>query len=160
MNHQVVLLFGSNIGDSYEHLKQALVACELHLGKLISSSSIYETEPWGNLAQQSFLNQVLVFETTHSAMEVLMKILGIELEMGRQRIEKWGARIIDIDILYFDDEIISEPDLSVPHPYLHQRRFTMIPLVEVLPQFIHPILRKTNIELLEACPDNSIVKKL
>ncbi len=149
---KVFILLGSNEGDRILFLKKAIQELE-SLGKLIQVSSIYETEPWGKMEQANFLNCVLEMQTTLSAENLLTQILSIENFLGRERKTKWQARTIDIDILYFGDEVIQTEHLQVPHPFLHQRRFTLVPLVEIAPDFLHPILKKTNQELLNECKD-------
>ncbi|MEY4875951.1 MAG: 2-amino-4-hydroxy-6-hydroxymethyldihydropteridine diphosphokinase, partial [Bacteroidota bacterium] len=116
-------------------------------------SSIYRTKAWGNENQNDFLNQCLIIETELSAESCLQKILLIEQNLGRKREEKWGPRTIDIDILFFNSEIVDKPNLQIPHPYLHLRRFTLAPLHELIPDFIHPILKKNISELLLHCKD-------
>lgn len=133
---------------------------EEQVGAVVQASSVYKTAPWGNTNQQDFYNQVLCVHTFFSAAEVLQKILSVETQMGRTRLEKWGPRLIDIDVLLFNDEVIEEDDLIVPHPFMHQRKFTLVPLNELAPQLIHPKLNNTIAELLQACPDDSLVEKL
>ncbi len=147
------LLIGTNMGQRDANLQLATELLEKQVGKLTKSSSIYETAAWGKENQPGFLNQVLAFETNLKPAELLEKILQIEQEMGRQRLEKWGSRIIDIDILYFNEKIINQKNLQIPHPYLQDRRFTMVPLAEIAPDFTHPVLKKTNKQLLEICED-------
>jgi 2-amino-4-hydroxy-6-hydroxymethyldihydropteridine diphosphokinase len=110
--------------------------------------------------QQSFYNQVIEFSTIVDPQQVLVKILAIEEKLGRVRNEKWGARIIDIDILYYDDVVIESENLKIPHPYLHERRFTLAPLVEILPTFMHPSMHQTNEVLMMNCTDQSVVNIL
>ena len=114
--HNLILLFGSNLGDKQAHIGQALNVCVDELGELVSQSSLYETAPWGNLSQDVFFNQVVHLQTQLQPQEVLQTVLSIEQRLGRIRHEKWGARIIDIDILYFDDLVIQSADLTIPHP--------------------------------------------
>lgn len=147
------LLLGSNIGNRENYLLQAAELIEKKIGKITSASSLYNTSAWGNENQNDFLNQAVRIKTNFSAEEVLKIILSIEKELGRERNTKWAARIIDIDILFFNQEIISSKDLTIPHPYLHERRFALIPINEIDPNFIHPILNKTVRILLEKCPD-------
>lgn len=147
------LLIGTNMGQRDANLQLATELLEKQVGKLTKSSSIYETAAWGKENQPGFLNQVLAFETNLKPAELLEKILQIEQQMGRQRLEKWGSRIIDIDILYFNEKIINQKNLQIPHPYLQDRRFTMVPLAEIAPDFTHPVLKKNNKQLLEICED-------
>lgn len=154
MNTQnVFLLMGSNLGIPNENLKAASKKIEDQIGKIVAYSSVYETSAWGKTDQPNYLNQALQIETELTPQQVLQEIHAIEMAMGRLRIEKWEARLIDIDIIYFDDRIIQSENLIVPHPLLAQRRFALVPLVEISDQFVHPVFRKTNQQLLEECSD-------
>jgi 2-amino-4-hydroxy-6-hydroxymethyldihydropteridine diphosphokinase len=153
IDKELFILLGTNLGDRFQNLETASVEIENSIGKITRKSSIYQTAAWGFTDQPSFLNQVLQLSTDLPASNVLQIILKIEKKMGRVREQKWGARLIDIDILYFANEIIKQPGLIVPHPFLQERRFALIPLTEILPDFIHPILKMTNLELLEKCKD-------
>ena len=159
--NQVYLLIGGNLGDRFDFLKKARQGIENKIGKLVEVSSIYETAPWGFEAEQNFLNQVILAQTDLSPQEVLRFCLGIEDELGREReSEQYESRTMDIDILFFNDEIIETKDLTVPHPKLHQRRFTLEPLAEIAPRFMHPVFNKTLQELLHLCEDQSQVNKM
>ena len=151
------LLTGSNIGNSAQHLQQAKQFINERIGIIVKSSSVYKTEPWGNKDQQDFLNQVLLVQTKLLAEDALIQLLQIEKEMGRNRIQKWEPRIIDIDILFYGDRIINTEKLIVPHPLLHERRFTLLPLAEIAAGYMHPVLHKTIEELLQSCNDTSAV---
>jgi 2-amino-4-hydroxy-6-hydroxymethyldihydropteridine diphosphokinase len=151
--HTLVLLLGSNLGDRRSLLNQAAEKINIQLGYISITSSFYETKSWGLEDQPDFLNQVLICHTCQNAAEALHHCLSIEKELGRDRKVKWGSRSIDIDILYFDDEIFATETLKIPHPFLHQRRFTLVPLAEVMPDFVHPVLNFSNKELLERCTD-------
>jgi 2-amino-4-hydroxy-6-hydroxymethyldihydropteridine diphosphokinase len=151
--NQLVLLLGCNIGTCELTFYKAIELIENEVGKCINKSSIYRTKAWGNENQNDFLNQCLIIETELSAESCLQKILLIEQNLGRKREEKWGPRTIDIDILFFNSEIVDKPNLQIPHPYLHLRRFTLAPLHELIPDFIHPILKKNISELLLHCKD-------
>jgi len=156
----VYLLLGSNLGDRLQIMRAARKLIGMEIGHIVSASSIYETAPWGVLDQPSFLNQVLEVATEMTPEEVLRIILDIEHELGRIRYERWGARVIDIDILYFESLVVDTARLTIPHPRLHERRFTLAPLSEVAPNFIHPILNKNSEQLLAECIDTSEVKLL
>lgn len=160
MKHTVFLLTGSNIGDSEGLLRQASNLLAERVGAVVKQSSFYRTEPWGNKDQQPFLNQVLQVETNLEPLTLLGTTLGIEKEMGRNRQEKWGPRTIDIDILFYDDETINEPQLVIPHPFLHERRFTLEPLNEIAPHLQHPVLHHDVAYLLKVCADEGVVEKL
>jgi len=159
-SYSVVILLGSNLSSRQEFMQQAAQLISIEVGHIVKYSSYYETKAWGNESQPDFLNQVLVCETTYSPIEVLTHCLSIEKKLGRHRKEKWGSRTIDIDILYFGNEIIATPQLKIPHPLLHQRRFTLVPLCEVLPDFVHPVFNFSNKQLLERCEDELEVVKL
>ncbi|AMS28154.1 2-amino-4-hydroxy-6-hydroxymethyldihydropteridine pyrophosphokinase [Bacteroidetes bacterium UKL13-3] len=151
------LLTGSNIGNSAQHLQQAKQFINERIGITVKSSSVYKTEPWGKKDQQDFLNQVLLVQTKLLAEDALIQLLQIEKEMGRNRLQKWEPRIIDIDILFYGDRIINTEKLIVPHPLLHERRFTLLPLAEIAAGYMHPVLHKTIEELLQSCNDTSAV---
>ena len=154
------LLIGGNLGNRKENLSKAVSLINEQCGSLTRSSSIYETEAWGNTDQPSFLNQALEISTSLTARQLMRKVLKIEEEMGRVRKEKLGPRIIDIDILLFENEIHDLRFLKVPHPEMQNRRFVLIPLAEINSNLQHPVLKKTIAELLEECPDNLEVKKI
>ena len=154
------LLIGGNLGDRKENLLTAISLINEQCGTLTRSSSVYETEAWGKTDQPSFLNQALEISTSLNARQLMRKILKIENEMGRIRKEKLGPRIIDIDILLFENEIHDLRFLNIPHPEMHNRRFVLVPLAEIDPTLQHPVLKRTIAELLEECPDNLEVKKI
>ncbi|GAB2625982.1 2-amino-4-hydroxy-6-hydroxymethyldihydropteridine diphosphokinase [Belliella aquatica] len=155
---QIILIIGGNIGDRLSLITQAKQLLDEKIGKVSLISSLYETEAWGGVSKGNYLNQILILESELSAEEVLDKALQIEKILGRQRDIKWGNRTMDIDILYYGDQIIDTPNLKIPHPYLHLRRFVLEPLAEIVPDFIHPILKLTSTALLKNCEDDSIVK--
>ncbi|MBD2751489.1 2-amino-4-hydroxy-6-hydroxymethyldihydropteridine diphosphokinase [Spirosoma validum] len=152
-----ILLLGANLGDRVMTLRRAVDLIVEQVGLVRQQSHMYETAPWGITDQPTYLNQVLAVETELEPEAVLLKTQAIEQALGRVRLEKWGARLIDIDILYYDHRILHTDTLTVPHPYLHLRRFTLAPLAEISPEFTHPILEKTTLELLADCPDESEV---
>ena len=154
------LMIGGNLGDRKENLQQAIILIRKSCGPLIKISSLYETAAWGLVDQPSFLNQALEISTSLSAIELLSSILSIEKDMGRTRTEKLGPRLIDIDILFFNDEVHDLPHLKIPHPELQNRRFVLTPLAEIAPQLQHPVLKKNIAQLLEECPDNLEVNKV
>ncbi len=155
MKHNKVFLgLGSNLGNRSENLLMAQKLIEDKVGKTLSKSSIYETAAWGITEQNAFLNQVLEIETIFSPNAVLHLVLKIEKDMGRIREIKWGERSIDIDVLYYNNEIISTENLTVPHPFIQERKFVLVPLCEIAAAFIHPKLKKSNLELLKNCQDS------
>ena len=154
-----LILTGGNIGDRANNLQQAAESIEKFCGKIVAKSSIYETAAWGNQNQADFLNQVLEIETHISASSLLRKLLAIEQNMGRQRTEKNAPRIIDLDILFYNNFIIKLPHLQVPHPLIAERRFVLEPLNEIASDFIHPVTHQTVHQLLMTCLDPLDVKK-
>jgi len=151
--NKLFLITGGNIGDRKKNLETAAALINRRVGKITKLSKIYETDAWGKRDQPSFYNQVLAIESEFSAREILTAILKIEEEMGRKRTVKNAARIIDIDILFFNDEIVNEQNLVIPHPEIINRRFVLSPLNEIAPQVIHPVFKKTIHQLLLLCKD-------
>ena len=154
------LLLGSNIGDRENNLTLAIEKIQEHAGPIVRQSSIYQTKAWGIEDQEDFLNQVVVIETDLSPKDLLEVILNIEINMGRIRKQKWGARLIDIDILFYDNLVHDTKELRIPHPGIPDRRFTLEPLAEINPDGVHPILKKTLSSLLESSQDKLNVQKL
>ncbi len=158
MTEEVYLLLGSNVGDRDSNLSRAIERISQSAGELLKVSRIYETAAWGKIDQASFLNQAVYINTAHAPLELLTQLKNIEKEVGRVSTEKWGPRVIDIDILFYGSEIIQSPQLQVPHPYMPVRRFALLPLAEVTGDFMHPVLRKSVSALLTECPDVSDVR--
>lgn len=156
----VFLLLGSNLGDRLLNISIAIDKINKQVGNTTLQSSVYETAAWGKTDQASFYNQVIQINTSLLPTQLLNRILSIENEIGRKRYEKWGERIIDIDILYYSETTLQSQELSIPHPEIENRLFTLIPLVEVAPLFIHPVLKVTQQQLLEQCVDHLEVTKL
>ncbi|QJD97505.1 2-amino-4-hydroxy-6-hydroxymethyldihydropteridine diphosphokinase [Mucilaginibacter robiniae] len=157
----VYLLLGSNLGNRQLFLEQARKILTERVGAISSQSAVYETASWGKADEPSYLNQVLSLQTTLPPYEVLRMALDIEQELGRERLERWGSRTLDIDILYYNDLVLEEsPDLIIPHPRLHERRFALEPLAEIAPDFKHPVLKQTNYELKCMVKDELEVKKI
>ena len=153
------LLLGSNIGKSKQQIKTAIKLIEKKIGTVCRQSRLYSTAAWGDINQPDFLNQVIVVETTLTADSTLQTILSIEEEMGRVRSYKNAPRIIDIDILFFNKEIIRGKNLVIPHPEIPNRGFVLVPLNELSPGFVHPVLQQTIHQLLKDCSDKLSVQK-
>lgn len=150
----IYLLLGGNTGDRLYYLDAALEQIANRCGKIISSSRYYETAAWGQEDLQPFLNRAIGIETNLSPEELLLEIHLIEQEYGRERIVKWGARTLDIDIIFYGDKIVDTPTLQIPHPLLQDRRFVLVPLLEIAADFIHPVFHKTVTVLLSECKDS------
>jgi 2-amino-4-hydroxy-6-hydroxymethyldihydropteridine diphosphokinase len=157
--NQVYLLIGGNIGDRLVNLENARNSILKHCGPILQQSAIYETEAWGLKEQPAFYNQAICIETDLSPKQLLEEILNIELAMGRERRVPLGPRNIDIDIIYYEQSIITLPGLVIPHPRLTERNFVLAPLAEIAADFVHPILKKTNSQLYQASTDLSVVHK-
>ncbi len=154
------LLLGSNLGDSRKYLHDASARIELKVGAITLKSSLYQTASCGKHDQPDFINQVICVQTDLLPKQLLKIILEIELELGRKRVSKWGSRTIDIDILFYEDQILNDPDLTIPHPYLHERRFSLMPLHEIAPDLVHPLFKKSVEQLLDELSDGLFIKKL
>ena len=153
------LLLGSNLGDKAGQMRQAIASLSSTDLHIIALSSIYETAAWGVEDQPSFLNQVIAIETSLAPLALLHHCQQIEAAAGPRKTRYWGARYLDIDILYYGHRVITHPQLTVPHPYLAQRRFTLAPLAEIAPEWLHPQLHQTNAQLLHQCADTLPVEK-
>jgi 2-amino-4-hydroxy-6-hydroxymethyldihydropteridine diphosphokinase len=153
------LLIGGNMGNREENLQTAKSLIQQYCGQVIKSSSLYQTAAWGKTDQPAFLNQALQIETGLTAKELMRQILAIEKMMGRERNEKYGPRIIDADILLFNDEQYYLPFLKIPHPEMQNRRFALIPLAEIAGTVLHPVFKKTISQLVKETPDKLEVKK-
>lgn len=153
------LLTGGNMGNRLNHLQQAAEWIQQKCGKILAQSSVYETEAWGKTDQPAFLNQALQIETDLSPDALMQALLDIETAMGRTRTIKMGPRIIDLDILLIDDLIQTSALLTIPHPALTLRKFALLPLAEIAPLLMHPLEKKSILELLEICPDTLNVQK-
>lgn len=158
--HKVYLSTGSNQGNSIEILHAANQMIHLQVGRIQKVSSFYRTAAWGLTDQPDFYNQCLFIHTPFPPKLLLQKLLSIEKQMGRVRIQKWGPRTIDIDILLFDDLILRDNDLEIPHPHIQDRSFVLAPLAEIAPQLQHPSLKKSILHLLQNTPDSLSFKKI
>ena len=152
-------MIGGNMGDRMANLKDAINHIEQQVGNVKLLSSIYETEAWGQKNQPNFYNQALLLNTQLTSDELMNKLLEIENFMGRVRTVKMGPRTIDIDIIYFNNEVITSELITIPHPKLTERKFVLTPLVEIAPNYIHPFLNKSNTHLLKDCGDSLAVYK-
>jgi 2-amino-4-hydroxy-6-hydroxymethyldihydropteridine diphosphokinase len=157
---EVYLLLGSNLGNRNENLHKALKLIAFRCGTITHKSALYETEAWGMKEQQAFINMAIAIQTNLSPLNLLTALKTIEIEVGRVETVKWGPRVIDIDILLYGTQIVNLPELIIPHPYMQQRRFTLLPLNEIASAYQHPVLNKTIAQLLIDCEDTSAVVKL
>ena len=155
----VFLQLGSNLGDRQLLLEKAISSINEKVGVVILKSKVYESKAWRVEDQQDYLNQIIKVKTKLSAHDVLSSILYIEKSLGRIRLEKWGERLIDIDIIFYNDLITETPELCVPHKHMHERLFVLIPLNSIASQMIHPKYNKTVNILLQECSDNEFVEE-
>ena len=163
MMERCFILFGSNMGDKNKIYVQACLLINNRCGRIVQVSSAYESEPWGFETKEWFLNRLIVVETALEPEEMLRQLLDIEAELGRVRhpeAEGYISRTVDLDILYYGSRIVLTDNLTIPHPRLHQRRFALLPLCEVVPEFVHPAFNLTQTELLKRCFDFSEVRKI
>lgn len=160
MTNGKILLLGTNLGDRWNNLTTCREMIAKEVGEIQRASSLYETAAWGKTDQPSFLNQVVIVESELTPTKLLKALNGIENKMGRVRKEKWGERLIDIDILYFDDLLMDTPELKIPHPEIINRRFTLAPLNELVPNLIDPKHGQPISVLLSLCKDASNVNRL
>lgn len=155
---KAIISLGSNIGDRFKNLADAFVLIGQNMGSILKFSSIYETEPWGFECQQDFLNQVIIIETPDTPGKLMSKGLTVENKLGRIREGKSPrSRIMDIDILFYEQLVINRKDLHIPHPRLHLRKFMLIPLSEIAGEYIHPVFKVNLAILCDRCGDNKKV---
>ena len=157
--NKAYLLIGGNMGDRLANLENARAAIQEHVGNILSNSSIYETAAWGMENQAAFLNQALLIDTSFEAIELLENLLKIEKAMGRIRNQPLGPRTIDLDIIFFNDQILDTENLTIPHPHMQKRNFVLTPLNEIAPDYIHPIFKKSINQLLKGCTDQLLCIK-
>jgi 2-amino-4-hydroxy-6-hydroxymethyldihydropteridine diphosphokinase len=151
--NKAYLLIGGNLGDREENLTRARLLIEESAGSISRASALYETAAWGKTDQPAFLNQALEIQTNLAPALLLQQLLQIEKTIGRLRNQKYDPRTIDIDILLYDDLIMNDPSITIPHPQLPNRRFALTPLAEIAPDIKHPVLKKPIRQLLNDCPD-------
>ncbi|MBB5637420.1 2-amino-4-hydroxy-6-hydroxymethyldihydropteridine diphosphokinase [Pedobacter cryoconitis] len=157
----VYLLLGSNLGERKELVNEAVSKIDACVGKVVTRSAMYETAAWGKEDQPPFLNLAVGVETKMTANELLVSVLAIEQELGRVRLEKWGARLIDIDVILYGQEIIDEGErLQVPHPRMQDRKFVLEPLAEIAGEVVHPVFKQNISTLLSLLKDNLTVSKI
>lgn len=155
---RVLLSLGSNTDQPAKQIARAIKHISNLRGvEVVRTSSVIRTPPWGKTDQPDFLNMAILIDTTIDVAQLMENILIIELKMGRMRQEKWGPRNIDIDIILYGAQAVQSELVTVPHPYMHERRFVLEPAAEIAPELIHPILNKSITELLAACPDTSMI---
>jgi 2-amino-4-hydroxy-6-hydroxymethyldihydropteridine diphosphokinase len=156
----VYLSIGSNVGDRAANLRIAHTLIDRYIGKIAKKSHVYETQPWGNPNQDAFLNQCVMANTTLQPRDLLEAITQIERELQRERVEKWGPRTLDVDILLYGKRIVRDKGLEIPHPEMHKRAFVLVPLMELAPDLEHPTLKKQIDELYMNCTDDCDVVML
>lgn len=160
MSNRVYLLLGSNLGDREQNLEQARQAISREVGPVITASALYKTAAWGNQQQPEFINQVLEIRTELLPDALMTQLLVIEKTLGRVREARWSSRTIDLDILYYNDACITTALVTIPHPQIANRRFTLMPLVEIAPDLVDPVHKKNIRTLLKECADELPVERL
>jgi len=158
MSFNVFISLGGNLGNTLEIFKNSYLEIEKKIGRISAFSKIYQTAAWGKTDQADFLNQVISLETDFGPEKIMSELLEIELFFGRRRDVIWGPRILDLDILFLGNQIVSSENLAIPHPQIANRRFVLMPLVEIAPHFLHPELQQTMLELLEQTTDQQSVQ--
>ena len=158
--NKAFLSLGTNMGDKNNNLRKAIDMLAKQAGTVDKMSSVYKTAPWGVTDQPEFYNMVVSIWSEMTPQQLLQTVLEIENKLGRIRKRKMGERIIDIDILLFENIIIDDQDLRVPHPYMHQRNFVLVPFNEIAPQIVHPVLKKSIHELLITSTDELQISKI
>jgi len=159
--HKVYLELGGNEGNRLQYMELARNAILEKIGQIVQQSSVYETPPWGFTAEQCFYNQVVCVITELGASDLLRVALRIEKKLGRVRgTQQYCSRTMDIDILFYDSSVFNQDGLTIPHPRMHLRKFVLVPMCEIAPNFIHPLINKSIADLLKICSDQSEIKKL
>jgi 2-amino-4-hydroxy-6-hydroxymethyldihydropteridine diphosphokinase len=159
---KVIISLGSNLGDSLTILKKAIVKINNQIGKVVCSSSFYQTKPWGFEAENEFVNAVVISESNKEPFSIMADLLRIEEEFGRTKSDNPGytSRILDLDIIAIDEQLINSESLVIPHPHVSKRSFVLLPLAEVCPKWVHPLTKQGVMELIESLPDNGDIYKL
>jgi 2-amino-4-hydroxy-6-hydroxymethyldihydropteridine diphosphokinase len=147
MKHTVYIALGTNLGNRLANLRAAIQAMPPEI-QVLAESHVYETPPWGYEEQPAFLNMVIKAETKLEPEPLLKRLKQLEVELGREQNFRWGPRLIDLDILFYDDLVLDSPPLVIPHPRLHERAFVLVPLADIAPNYIHPVLDRPVRELL------------
>lgn len=153
----IYLALGTNLGDRFANLQAAIAALPPAV-RVLAQSPVYETPPWGLTGQPAFLNMVLKGETALAPVELLKRLKLLETGLGRLPAVRWGPRRIDMDILFYDKLILDTPELTIPHPHLHERAFVLVPLADLAPDLVHPLLSAT-IKQLRSAVDTTGVKR-
>ena len=153
MFSNVFISLGGNLGNTLEIFKSSYLEIEKKIGRITVFSKIYRTAAWGKTDQADFLNQVIQVATDLNPEKIMSKLLEIELFFGRRREVIWGPRMLDLDILFIGNQMVSSENVNIPHPQIAHRRFVLIPMVEIAPHFLHPVLQQTMLELLEQTTD-------
>lgn len=143
MQNGIYLLLGSNLGDRKKNIASAIAAVEKEIGQIVKHSSLYETEPWGEIPTEAFYNQMILVKSSVPPQGLMEKIIGIEKSMGRTRDRKWENRIIDIDVIFYDNKVFGSGDITIPHPRFEERNFAILPMLELAPDFIHPVSKQS-----------------
>jgi 2-amino-4-hydroxy-6-hydroxymethyldihydropteridine diphosphokinase len=162
MSSQVFLSIGSNLGDGLTNCKRAieLIAVDPAKAKLLKKSSFYRTTAWGKTDQPAFINCAVEIDSPLTPHKLLRFLKAIEKKMGRTGGERWGPRVIDIDIIFMGDRVVSGPCLTIPHPHARERRFVLVPMAEIAPDFVHPVLRKKASEILSELKDKGEARRV
>lgn len=156
MNHTVYLSLGTNLGDRVANLRQAIASLSPQM-RVKKKSKVYETPPWGYTEQEAFLNQVVMVTTYLEPEQLLKHIKRLEVALGRKASFRYGPRLIDLDILFFDDLILETPALTIPHPHVHERGFVLVPMMDIAPDHVHPVMQKSICEMIALCSTEGII---
>lgn len=155
MKKKLVIGLGSNLGNRYAYIKKAVWAIEQALGQQGDEAQYYTTEPWGDANQPGFINTAILLHSDQDVSDILDILQKIEVDLGKASIRKWGPRCIDLDILFYGDDVVDTRDIQIPHPHLHERAFVLQPLCDLVPQFMHPVLLKSCQVLLGKVPNDT-----